>query len=219
MYVSWETGAMSTGRDYEGYAAKMRRHVLAGTDMEVDVRFVDMMSRRCARVLDIGCGIGNAVNGLRAQGHAAYGIDPTPEVLEVARDLYDPSWFRRMAAVDIEPGTLPLNGLPGAYDVVLMSGNVPSFLSANELRKTFRQVAELLEAGGIFVVGTTTAIQGGPMDQDKAAAGSGLTLSHRFSDWHLSPFHAGSPWSVSVFSAPGSRNLAEVPDGMFVLRG
>jgi len=210
---------MSTGRDYEGYATKMRQHVLAGTDMEVDVRFIDMMSRRCARVLDIGCGIGNAVNGLRSRGHEAYGIDPTPQVLEVAGEFYDPSWFRRMAAVDIMPGTLALNGLPQAFDAVVMSGNVPSFLSANELCETFARVAELLDAGGVFVVGTTTAIQGGPADQDNAAARSGLTLAHRFSDWHLSPFCTESPWSVSVFSATGSRDFAEVPGGMFVLRG
>ena len=210
---------MSVGRDYEGYAAKMQQHVLAGTDMEVDVRFIDMMSKRCARVLDIGCGIGNAVNGLRAREHAAYGIDPTPEILDVARDLYDPSWFRRMAAVAITTENLALNGLPVTYDVVLISGNVAAFLSANDFQKTFDHVAALLESGGIFVVGTTTAIQGGPTDQDNTAARSGLSLTHRFADWHLSPFNAESPWSVSIFSARGSRDFDEVPDGIFVLSG
>lgn len=210
---------MRKGRDYEGYAAKMRKHALAGTDMEVDVRFVDMMSKRSSRVLDIGCGVGNAVNGLRSRGHTAYGIDPTPEVLEVARDLYDSSWFRQIAAIDIAAETLQFNGLPQTYDVVVMSGNVPSFLSATELRKTFAQVAKLLEPAGILIIGTTTAIQGGPADQDKAAAESGLTLTHRFSDWHLKPFHAESPWSVSVFAATGFREFTDSPDGMFVLRG
>ncbi len=100
MGVGWKNETMSAGRDYESYAAKMRQHVRAGTDMEVDVRFVDMMTKRRSRVLDIGCGIGNAVNGLRARGHEAYGIDPTPQVLEVAGEFYDPSWFRRMAAGD-----------------------------------------------------------------------------------------------------------------------
>lgn len=207
------------GRDYEGYAAKMRQHVRAGTDLEVDVRFIDMMSKRRARVLDIGCGIGNAVNGLRARGHAAYGIDPTPEVLDVARDLHNPSWFRRMAAADITAENFALNGLPKAYDIVLMSGNVAAFLSANDLRRTFDQVGELLESGGILVVGTTTAIHGGPADQDNAAARSGLSLTHRFADWHLGPFNAESPWSVSVFSASGLRDFAEIPDGIFMLSG
>lgn len=210
---------MSPGRDYDIYAAKMRHHVQAGTDMEVDVRFIDMMTKRRAKVLDIGCGIGNAVNGLRARGHAAYGIDPTTEVLEVAGDLYEPSWFRQMAATDATPERLDMNGLPEAYDVVLMSGNVPAFLSANDLHATIDQVGNLLASGGVFIVGTTTAIQGGPVDQDNAVAGSAMTLTHRFSDWHLSPFHSESPWSVSVFSANRLRESTEVPDGMFILQG
>lgn len=210
---------MNPGRDYDKYAAKMRHLAHAQTDMEVDVRFIDMMSKRCARVLDIGCGIGNAVNGLRARGHAAYGIDPTREVLEVAEDLYEPSWFRQMAATEAAPEKLAMNGLPQGYDVVLMSGNVPAFLSADDLRATFDKVGELLEPGGIFIVGTTTSIQGGPVDQDNAVAGSAMALSHRFSDWHLTPFHAESPWSVSVFSANRLREFTESPDGMFILQG
>ncbi|MBW4095356.1 MAG: class I SAM-dependent methyltransferase, partial [Acidobacteria bacterium] len=142
-----------------------------------------------------------------------------PEILDVARDLYDPSWFRRMAAVDITTDNLDLNGLPETYDVVLMSGNVAAFLSTNDLRRTFDLVAAMLEPGGIFVVGTTTAIHGGPADQDNTAARSGLTLTHRFADWHLGPSYAESPWSVSVFSASGSRDFAEFPDGIFVLSG
>ncbi|MGC0270367.1 class I SAM-dependent methyltransferase [Glutamicibacter soli] len=210
---------MNLGRDYDKYAAKMRHLAHVRTDMEVDVRFIDMMSKRCARMLDIGCGIGNAVNGLRARGHAAYGIDPTREVLEVAEDLYEPSWFRQMAATEATPEKLAMNGLPQRYDVVLMSGNVPAFLTANDLRTTFEQVGELLEPGGIVIVGTTTAIQGGPVDQDNAVVGSAMTLSHRFSDWHLTPFLAESPWSVSVFSANRLREFTEAPDGIFILQG
>jgi SAM-dependent methyltransferase len=210
---------MGRGRDYVGYAAKMRHQVLAGTDLEVEVRFVDMITRRGARILDIGCGIGSAVNGLRARGHAAYGVDPTPDVLEVAEAFYGPSWFRKMAATDISPVALALSGLPESYDAVLMSGNVPSFLSQAELEETFSLAAGLLEPGGTLVVGTTTAIQGGPVDQDRAAAATDLALTHRYSDWHLGHFRQGSPWSVSVFAVPGSRDIASVPDGKFILGG
>lgn len=139
---------MGRGRNYGTYAAKMRDHVLAGTDLEVDVRFVDMMARRSARILDIGCGIGAAVMGLRSRGHSAYGVDPTPEVLEVAADLYQAAWFRRMAAAEISPAALALGGLPESYDVVLMSGNVPSFLAQDELADTFGVVSGLLEPAG-----------------------------------------------------------------------
>lgn len=208
---------MGKGRDYASYAAKMRRHVLTGTDLEVDVRFVDMMTRRGARILDIGCGIGSAVNGLRTRGHLAFGVDPTPDVLDVAEAIYDSSWFRKMAATEISPATLALSGLPDSYDTVLVSGNVPSFLSQDELEETFILVSGLLEPGGTFIVGTTTAIQGGPVDQDRAVTATDLALTHRYSDWHLGRFRQESPWSVSVFTASGSMDITDVPDGKFVL--
>jgi hypothetical protein len=119
-------------------------------------------------------GIGAAVNGLRARGRAAFGVDPTLAVLEVAEDLFNPARFRSMAAAAISPGTLASNGLPEAYDAIPMSGNVPSFLTRDEVDATFGRVARLLEPGGDFVVATTTAIQGGPADQDRAATRAGL---------------------------------------------
>ncbi|MDN5755016.1 MAG: class I SAM-dependent methyltransferase [Arthrobacter sp.] len=204
--------------DYLNYAAKMRHLVLSGVDMEVEARFLDMISGRGARILDVGCGIGTAVAALRGRGHAAYGIDPTPAVLDVAVELYEPSWFRPLGAVEIAPSQLVRQGLPGSYDVVLMSGNVPAFLSEAELEEVIGHVAELLDPGGTLVIGTTSAIRGGPGDQDQAAASAGLKLVQRYADWHLGPFDAGSPWSVAVFSAPGTPDPPQGPDGIFILR-
>nr|WP_233198428.1 methionine biosynthesis protein MetW [Cryobacterium sp. Y50] len=34
-----------------------------------------MLAGRASTILDIGCGHGSAVNGLRARGHAAFGIE------------------------------------------------------------------------------------------------------------------------------------------------
>lgn len=208
---------MSISPDYASYASKMRGYAMGSTDMEVDVRFIDMLAKRAATILDIGCGIGNAVNGLRTRGHHAFGIDPTPEVLEVALDLYDASWFRELQAADITREAMALNHLPQAFDVVLMSGNTPSFMSSDDLRTAFRHVEGLLATSGVLVLGTTTAARGGPVDQDRAGAESGLTLSHRYSDWHLNPYSDNSPWSVSVFSKNHHREFAGGPDGMFVL--
>lgn len=56
-----------------------------------------------------------------------------------------------------------------------MSGNIPSFLKVDEPKASFRQVAELLNHGGIFVLGMTTDFQGGPKAHDKAVAGTGGT--------------------------------------------
>lgn len=140
-----------------------------------------------------------------------------PAVLDVAGDLYAPTWFRRLAATDISPGALSQSGLPETYDVILMSGNVPSFPAPDELRETFAQIAGPLDAGGIFVIGTISAVGGGPADQDVAAAATDLTLSNRFSDWHLSPFRDDSPWSDRVCSKTGTRDFTGTQDGIFIL--
>ena len=199
------------------YAAKMRQHIADGTDLEVDARFVDMLARRGSTVLDIGCGHGSAVNGLRARGHAAFGIDPTPEVLDVALDTFDSEWFRELGVEGLSPRRLLELGIPNSYDVVFMAGNVPAFLPNESLRHTFIQVGALLRPGGLFVVGTSSRVRGGPVDQDVAASFAGLALTQRFSDWHLGLYSSDSPWSVSVFVAPGEPTRSDTPDGIFIL--
>lgn len=208
---------MTVPHDYRSYAAKMRELAVADTDMEVDVRFVDMIAARTSYILDIGCGIGNAVNGLRCRGHQAFGIDPTPDVLRVAGDLYDQTWFHSMSATDISAPALKAADLPAQYDVILMSGNVPAFLTADELAVVFSRVCEFLAPGGYLIIGTSTQARGGPAEQDSCESGAELRLEHRFANWHLGRFRDDSPWSVSVYVRTGTRPHAEGPDGTFVL--
>ena len=109
------------GPNYVAYAAKMRRMAASGCDLEADVRFVDVMLPRRSVILDLGCGIGSAVRGLRDRGHEAYGIDPTESVLAVALDMFEPAWFRLLGVGDLTSATLGGQGLPAKYDLVLMS--------------------------------------------------------------------------------------------------
>lgn len=213
----WKAWIVTSNPQYVKYAAKMRQHIAGGTDLEVDARFVDMLARRGSTVLDIGCGHGSAVNGLRARGHAAYGIDPTPEVLDVAFENFDSEWFRELGVEGLSPQKLAELGIPNAYDVVLMAGNVPAFLPADGLRHAFIQVRALLKPGGFLVVGTSSRGKGGPADQDREANIACLALTHRFSDWHLGNYSGDSPWSVSIFMAPGEPLRSDTPDGMFIL--
>ncbi|WP_432397792.1 class I SAM-dependent methyltransferase [Pseudarthrobacter sp. L19] len=203
--------------DYDAYAAKMRRLVESGRDMEADARFVDTLVPRGAVILDVGCGIGSAVAALRERGHEAFGIDATPAVLEVATECHDPAWFRKAAAADLSIRKLGLVDLPTRYDAIVVSGNVPAFLTDAELGGVFDLAAEILVPAGQLVIGTTTQARGGPATQDELAVGAGLGLSHRFSDWHLGAFCDSSPWSVSVFTNPGARRATSGPDGMFIL--
>ncbi|MFS0830513.1 class I SAM-dependent methyltransferase [Arthrobacter sp. 1P04PC] len=209
------TGRAAT--DYDAYAAKMRGLVASGRDMEADARFVDTLVPRGAVILDVGCGIGSAVAALRERGHEAFGVDPTPAVLEVATQSHDPAWFRKAAAADLSLRKFGLVDLPKSYDAVMVSGNVPAFLTDAELGGVFDLAAEILVPAGQLVIGTTTQARGGPATQDELAVGAGLGLSHRFSDWHLGAFCDSSPWSVSVFTNPGARRATFGPDGMFIL--
>ncbi|WP_404289784.1 class I SAM-dependent methyltransferase [Glutamicibacter arilaitensis] len=208
---------MDTAPDLNTYASKMRALTLGGSDFEVDVRFMDMLCSRAATILDVGCGIGNAVNGLRLRGHNAYGIDPTEAVLQVATELYEPDWFRPISATEISLDNLVGAGLPIAYDAILLSGNVPTFLSPAEFSSCFAMLGELLKPQGALILGTTSAMRGGTKDQDEASQSTPLLLTHRYADWHLNPFSDDSPWSVSIFARTGTREFSQSPDGKFIL--
>lgn len=207
---------MEVSSNYTSYAAKMRGLVTSGVNLEADARFIDMLVQPQARLLDIGCGIGTAVNALRHRNHQAYGIDPSQPVLDVATDLFNPSWYHQLDAKEVSRQTLTELGLPVNYEGLLMAGNVPAFLTASELHTVFMTAAELLVPAGYLVTGTSTESRGGPKDQDRASRESGLTLYQRFSNWHLRPFQ-GDPWCVSVYLAPGTPAAHDGPDGIFVL--
>lgn len=207
---------MDFSSNYDAYATKMRGLVTAGVDLEADARFIDMLLRPKARVLDIGCGIGTTVNALRHRGHEAYGIDPSQPVLGVAADLFNRSWYRRMGAEQLSLASLEEHGLPQDYDCFLMAGNVPAFLGPDGLQASFDRAAEALTPAGYLVTGTSTHSRGGPQEQDKASQAAGLSLLQRFSNWHLKPFE-DDPWCVSVYVSSGSRPAANGPDGIFVL--
>jgi SAM-dependent methyltransferase len=209
----WQTSVMGVA---EKYASKMRSFAVTDVDLEVDARFVDMLVPRRAHVLDLGCGIGSAVNALRRRGHEAYGIDPSEPVLQVAADLFDSSWYRQLRAEDLSDSSLEELRLPLSYECILMAGNVPAFLTPTELQAAFSNAARILAPAGFLVTGTSAEARGGPRDQDNVADASGLTLQSRYSNWHLGPFN-NDPWCVSVYKAPGAPATPDGPDGMFIL--
>jgi len=139
--------------------------------------------------------------------------------LDVALDNFDPTWFRELGVESLLARTLADLGIPLSYDAIMMTGNVPAFLSPGSLVRAFGSVFALLSPGGFFIVGTSSKPRGGPLDQDLAVNSTGLTLTNRFSDWHLGRFsREDSAWSVSVYTAPGDSPRSDSAEGIFILR-
>lgn len=208
---------MGAETNYAEYTRKMLTLVQRGVDFEVDARFVDALLPRRARVLDIGCGIGNAVAALRSRGHQAFGIDPTPSLFEAAVSRHDASWFRQIGADALHRTEFSTVGLPERFDAIIAAGNVPEFLRSNELETVFGFANRALTSRGSLIFGTSARTKHGVVYLDRLAKSQGIQLQQRFSDWHLNPFTPESPWSVSVYTVKNLRGPFQAPDGIFVL--
>jgi 2-polyprenyl-3-methyl-5-hydroxy-6-metoxy-1,4-benzoquinol methylase len=102
------------------------------------------------RVLDIGCGQGELVRLLAADGFDAYGVDVSPEQVEIARS----------AGLDrVELGDLHayLASSRGQWDGVVAT-DVLEHLSRDEVVAAFDSVRAALRPGGVFVARAPNAV-------------------------------------------------------------
>jgi SAM-dependent methyltransferase len=101
-------------------------------------------------VLDIGCGQGDLVRLLRADGYDAEGIDVSPEQVALAhaagQDTVRQGDFR-----------LALQERAGEVGAVTAT-DVLEHLSKNEILTTFEEVARALVPGGVFVARVPNAV-------------------------------------------------------------
>jgi 2-polyprenyl-3-methyl-5-hydroxy-6-metoxy-1,4-benzoquinol methylase len=84
MIEGWETSA-------QAWIESMGERGDWGRERVLDPMMNDRVARgRFQNALDVGCGEGRFCRRLKARGVAAIGIDPTPQLLETARQR-DPS--------------------------------------------------------------------------------------------------------------------------------
>jgi len=103
-----------------------------------------------ARILDIGCGLGDLLIFLQDRGYRrACGIDRSPQMVE---------WARRRGARAVEQGDMfeRLRGARGEFDCILAM-DVLEHLRKDELVLLMDAVHEALRPGGCFLAHTVNA--------------------------------------------------------------
>jgi SAM-dependent methyltransferase len=96
------------------------------------------------RVLDIGCGTGRVAEALAARGARAWGVDPSPEMLAVARSRNVPGGGFKQADAE----RLPFKA--GWFDAALMRQVVHHV----DLAGAFAEAHRVLAPGGRLAIGT-----------------------------------------------------------------
>jgi hypothetical protein len=98
-----------------------------------------------ARALELGCGNGDLYGTLRAHLSSYVGIDYSPAMLRKFRSTWPDT-----PLVCADASRIPLRG--GRYDIVFSNG-VCQYLDREMLRANLKQVCELLDDSGIYVIG------------------------------------------------------------------
>lgn len=82
---TWNDLTRNNPSHSENYAARWKRFIAEGKDIDGEARFIDALSPRGARILDAGCGTGRAGGPLIDRGHTVAGIDLDPVLINHAK--------------------------------------------------------------------------------------------------------------------------------------
>lgn len=116
-----------------------------GDDLDTMLRFADPTSDEVA--LDLGCGVGHALNRVARKVHLAVGADATVGMLNGARTLLAREGVTNALLVVTTAEQLPF--LDASFDVVTCRLAAHHFMDAGA---AFREVHRVLRPGGRFVL-------------------------------------------------------------------
>ena len=95
------------------------------------------------RVLDLGCGPGDVVDLLTKSGYRSVGIDNSEGMIAAAKRKHHGTFYPY--------GFDDINRLEGPFDLIYCVGNSLSYLPNDQLDFFMKDVASLLDEGGIFL--------------------------------------------------------------------
>jgi SAM-dependent methyltransferase len=174
------------------YIQRFKDMAAEGRDLDGEARFVDAMAARRSRILDAGCGPGRVGGALHKLGHQVVGVDLDPALVAAAeRDHPGPEW---------RSGDLSQLDLPYRFDVVVVAGNVVTFLAPITRVPVLTRLKDHLCEGGRLVVGFG-AFRDYEFDDFRTDVElAGLTIDLELATWDLRPFVAHSDFLVAVMS-------------------
>ena len=173
------------GEGNRGYGEHFADSVARGVDIEGEARLADALVPREARILDIGSGMGRVAAALQARGHRVVATEPDAALRAQSRATYPDLEVLPHEALALDPDEL------GAFDLVVVVGNVMVYLGEDTERRVLERVRDLLAPTGRVLVGFhLTALKAGsrtyPADEFVAdATASGLRVVHRFGSYEL----------------------------------
>lgn len=173
------------GAGNKGYGETFAQRVTAGDDIDGEARLADALAPRNARILDIGSGMGRVSAALLSRGHQVVATEPDPELRAQSGATYPGLEVLPHEALALDPDEL------GAFDLVVVVGNVMIYLGEGTERPVLQRVRDLLAPDGRVLLGFhLTAVKAGsrtyPADEFVAdAEASGLRVVHRFGSYEL----------------------------------
>lgn len=199
----------------EGHAADQSEHYdtdskEAGWDSpERAQRLVEAYITPDAKVLDIGIGTGQAVNGYAEKGATVIGLDHDESMLTVAEPIVGEKGLLRQADINKE---LPIADLKESVDVAQAVG-VLEF--AEDLPKVLEQVHGSLKENGVFVFTSELVDEKHPAKSHYEDVG--LTV-HRHSKEEIQDLLGKTGYTLleSEAYAGYEREDGEVPYGIFL---
>jgi SAM-dependent methyltransferase len=187
----------------QGFGAKFAQLVDSGQDVDGEARLADALLPRGGTVLDVGSGMGRVSAALTRRGHRVVAVEPDPALVAQSRRTYPEVDVLHSDVLGLDDALL--GERPGAFDLVVVVGNVMVFLAEDTERQVLSLLRARLAPGGRLLVGFH--LRGAPAHARSYPAeefvadveAAGLRVDARFGSYELHP--AAEEYAVWVLAA------------------